>query len=135
MEEELLINVRNSLKLYENIKEFDKNNSVTEVKELNTHTDKFNTKISTYINENMASHLLTVDTVADYMNVSRSTLNRKTKSILGLTVNQLIVEVRLAKARDLKLEDPLASKKEIAQAVGVSNTTHLFNSLKERYGI
>ena len=135
MEEELLINVRNSLKLYENVKEFDKNNDTQEVKQLNTHVTKFNTKITTYINKNITSNLLSVDTVADYMNVSRSTLNRKTKSLLGLTVNQLIVEVRLAKARTLKLEDPLATKKEIAEAVGASNTTHLFNNLKERYGI
>lgn len=68
---------------------------------LNTHVAKFNTKITAYINKNITSHILTVDTVADYMNVSRSTLNRKTKSLLGLTVNQLIVEVRLAKARTL----------------------------------
>lgn len=135
MEEELLINVRNSLKLYENVKEFDHNNSVSEIIALNTHADKFNTKITAYINKNITSHLLTVDTVADYMNVSRSTLNRKTKSLLGQTVNQLIVEVRLAKARELILEDPTASKKEIAETVGVSNTTYLFNNLKERYGI
>jgi AraC-like DNA-binding protein len=51
------------------------------------------------------------DTIADYLNVSRSTLNRKTKSLLSLTVNQLIEEVRLTKARNLKLEDPLTSKK------------------------
>ncbi|MEP5341402.1 MAG: response regulator [Algibacter sp.] len=135
MEEELLINVSNSLKLYENVKDFDMNNSSSEVKALNIHIDKFNAKITTYINQNITSHLLTVDTIADYMNVSRSTLNRKTKSLLGQTVNQLIIEVRLAKARTLKLEKPLASKKEIAEAVGASNTTHLFNCLKERYGI
>jgi len=135
MEEELLINVSNSLKLYENVKEFDENNSASEVKALNTHVDKFNTKITSYIDKNITSHLLTVDTIADYMNVSRSTLNRKSKSLLGQTVNQLIVEVRLAKARNLRLENPLATKKEIAQAVGVSNTTYLFNNLKERYGI
>ena len=45
MEQELLINVHNSLKLYENVKEFDKNNSISEVDALNTHVDKFNTKI------------------------------------------------------------------------------------------
>ena len=75
------------------------------------------------------------DNYADYMNISRSTLNRKTKSLLGQTVNQLIIEVRLAKARDLLLDDPTASKKEIAKAVGASNTTYLFNNLKKRYGI
>ena len=74
-------------------------------------------------------------TIADYLNISSSTLNRKTKSLLGLTFNQLIAEVYLAKDRDLKLENPFASKKEIAQAEDVSNTTHLFKSLKEHYGI
>jgi CheY-like chemotaxis protein len=60
MEEELLINIGNSLKLYQNIKELDRASSVSEVKTLNI--DKFNTKITTYINKNTTSHLLTVDT-------------------------------------------------------------------------
>ena len=134
MEEELLINIKNSMKLYKNVVEFDKKNTPEVLKSLNEYADKFNTKITSYINENINSHLLTVDAIAEFMKVSRSTLNRKVKSILGQTVNQLIQEARLEKARNLREEDPFASKKQIAEAVGITNTTYLFDKLKERYG-
>ncbi|WP_179338766.1 response regulator [Winogradskyella ludwigii] len=135
MEEELLINVKNSIALYRNIVEFDNANAPEVLQNLNAYADKFNLKITSYINKNINSPLLTVDAIADYMKVSRSTLNRKVKSLLGQTVNQLIQEARLEKARNLRAEDPFASKKQIAEAVGITNTTYLFDKLKERYGV
>ncbi|WP_452225779.1 hybrid sensor histidine kinase/response regulator transcription factor [Lacinutrix cladophorae] len=134
IEEELLINIKNAISLYKNIVEFDKENSPETLKNLNEYADKFNSKITSYINQNLNSPLLTVDSISEYMKVSRSTLNRKVKSLLGQTVNQLIQEARLEKARNLRAEDPFASKKQIAEAVGVTNTTYLFEKLKERYG-
>ncbi len=134
MEEELLINIKNSINLYKNVKDFDKKTSPEVLKSLNEYADKFNTKITTYINKNIDSPLLTVDTISEYMKVSRSTLNRKVKTILGQTVNQLIQEARLEKARNLRIKDPFASKKQIAEAVGITNTTYLFEKLNERYG-
>ncbi|WP_452230006.1 hybrid sensor histidine kinase/response regulator transcription factor [Lacinutrix sp. MEBiC02404] len=134
MEEELLMNIKNSITLYKNVTDFDKSTPVEEVKILNAYADKFNTKITTYINKNINSPLLTVDSISEYMHVSRSTLNRKVKSILGQTVTQLIQEARLEKARNLRAEDPFATKKQIAEAVGITNTTYLFDKLKERYG-
>ncbi|MCI2228520.1 DNA-binding response regulator [Polaribacter sp. MSW13] len=134
MEEELLINIKNSIALYNNVITFDKSTTVEKVKNLNEYAGKFNIKITTYINKNINSPLLTVDTISEYMKVSRSTLNRKVKSLLGQTVNQLIQEARLEKARNLRAEEPFASKKQIAEAVGITNTTYLFDKLKERYG-
>ncbi|UMB59485.1 response regulator [Lutibacter sp. A80] len=135
LEEELLINIKNAIALFKNITEFDKDNSPEVLKNLNEYADKFNMKITSYINNNLNSPLLTVDTISEYMKVSRSTLNRKVKSVLGQTVNQLIQEARLEKARNLRAEDPFATKKQIAEAVGVTNTTYLFDKLKERYGV
>jgi signal transduction histidine kinase/DNA-binding NarL/FixJ family response regulator len=135
MEEELLMNIKNSISLYKNIVEFDKDNSPETLKNLNEFADKFNIKLTSYINKNLNSPLLTVDTISEYMNVSRSTLNRKVKSLLGQTVIQLIQEARLEKARNLRAEDPFLSKKQIAEAVGFTNATYLFNKLKQRYGI
>ena len=135
MEEEFLIHVKNSMALYKNVTEFDAHNSEEDTKALNAFADKFNIKLTAYINKNINSPLLTVDAISEYMKVSKSTLNRKVKSILGQTVNQLIQEARLEKARQLRMEDPFASKKQIAEAVGVTNTTYLFDKLKSRYGI
>jgi signal transduction histidine kinase/DNA-binding NarL/FixJ family response regulator len=134
MEEELLINIKNSISLYKNVIEFDKDTSPENLKNLNEYADNFNIKITSYINKNINSPLLSVDSISEYMKVSRSTLSRKVKSILGQTVNQLIQEARLEKARNLRMEDPFASKKQIAEAVGITNSTYLFDKLKERYG-
>ena len=46
MEEELLINVKNSIRLYQNVIEFDKKSTTEELKILNEYADKFNTKIT-----------------------------------------------------------------------------------------
>jgi len=135
MEEELLINIKNSIKLYNNIKEFDRKNSHEDLYLLNKYAEEFNSKITSFIKKNIDSPLLTVDFVSEHMKVSKSTLNRKVKSLLGQTVNQLVQETRLEKARNLRIADPYASKKQIAEAVGVTNTTYLFDKLKERYGI
>lgn len=135
MEEELIINAKNSITIYRNIIEFDMDNSPEVLKKLNEYAHKFNIKITTYINKNVNSPLLTVDSISEYMKVSRSTLNRKIKSLLGQTVSPLIQEARLEKARNLRAEDPFASKKQIAKAVGITNTTYLSDKLKERYGI
>lgn len=135
MEEEFLNHVKNSIKLYKNITDFDNNTPIKETKVLNAFADKFNTKITAYINKNINSPLLTVDAISEYMKVSKSTLNRKVKSLLGQTVSQLIQEARLEKARQLLIDDPYATKKQIAEAVGITNTTYLFDKLKQRYGL
>ena len=94
----------------------------------------FSTKIAQKINENIASSDFGVQDIADYFEISKSTLNRRVKAILGQTTQQLILQARLEKARDFYLQNPKMTQKEIAQKVGMSNTSYLFKKLKETYG-
>jgi AraC-like DNA-binding protein len=68
------------------------------------------------------------------LNISKSTLNRKTKAILGQTTQELIMEARFQKAKVLLLENPFATKKEIAESIGITNASYFFSKLDERFG-
>lgn len=134
LEEELLLQVKNAIRLYKNMTAFQDDLPVAEKKELDEYAEKFQKELIDYISENLTSPLLGVEDVAAFFKTSRSTLNRRTKSILGQTVNDLILEARLSHARKLRIEDPYLNKKQIAAEVGLSNTTYLFKKMGERYG-
>ena len=133
LEEELLLFVRNSLKAFFNIIDFDNKLNDDEKKEINEYTYIFNRKISTFINNNISENNFGVQDVADYFEVSKSTLNRKVKSILGQTTQQLIIETKIQKAKELQLKNENLTQKEIAKAVGISNSGHLFKKIDEFY--
>lgn len=135
LEEELLLQIKNGLKLYANTKVFEKNLQQEEKASLEAYAEKFNSKINDFITNNLVSNTLNVEEIAMHLNMSRSTLNRKTKAVLGQSTKDLIMEARLQKARTLMLENPHATKKEISAKVGISNTSYLFQKLEERFGV
>ncbi|GAB1856665.1 hypothetical protein MHTCC0001_15000 [Flavobacteriaceae bacterium MHTCC 0001] len=134
LKEELILQVKNALQLYHNIKTYESNLSDEEKESLNTYADKFHTKINQFIQKNLNSETFGVEDIASHMNMSKSTLNRKLKILVGQSANHLIIETRLQMARSYLLENPLANKKDIAKKVGMSNTTYLFKKMEERFG-
>ena len=74
-----------------------------------------------------------VEDVADYFEISKSTLNRKVKIILGQTTQQLIVQAKLQKARELQIKNEDLNQKEITKAVGMNNSKYLFKKIEEFY--
>ncbi len=135
LEEELKLQVKNALQLYNNVKTFGDQLDAEERESLNAYAEKFNRKINDFILQHIDSNTLSVEEIASHLNMSRSTLNRKTKAILGQNVKDLIMEARLQKARTFQLENPMATKKEVSAVVGIANTTHLFRKLEERFGV
>ena len=134
VEEELLLTIKKSLELYSNIVDTQKHLTVTEKKELDDKAHEFNQKILKYINNNISNTEFTIHDIADYFNMSQSTLNRKTKTILGQTTQQVLMHIRVEKARDIWLKNPYLSKKEIGYKVGIINTSYLFKKIDETYG-
>ena len=74
-----------------------------------------------------------VDQLAELIQLSRSSLFRKTQQYFGQTPNKLIGEARLQKAREILENQPNIRKKELADAVGVYNSTYFYNKLKNRF--
>jgi AraC-like DNA-binding protein len=126
--------VKKSLEAHYVILEEKDNVSNHDIIDFENQNSDFSTKIAQKINENIASSDFGVQDIADYFEISKSTLNRRVKAILGQTTQQLILQARLEKARDLYLQNPKMTQKEIAQKVGMSNTSYLFKKLKETYG-
>lgn len=134
IEEELLLIVKNSLKMYANIVEIKKTLKPEDKEYLDTYGTKFKEQISAYVLSNISDLELNIQDISDYFNISQSTLNRRLKSVLGQTANQFIMQVKIEKARQLQITNPELSKKEIGFSVGFKNTTHLFNKIAEKYG-
>ncbi len=82
--------------------------------------------------ENHYSESLTVEALADHLNVSRSYLYRIFKSGLGISPQRAILNFRLEKAA-LLVEKGGISLTEIALSCGFCDLSHFSKAYKERY--
>ncbi len=77
---------------------------------------------------------ITVDDVARQLKASRRLLDLRMREIMGTTVGETIIELRLAEAKRLRATTDLPLDK-IALACGYANTGSLRNLFRKRYGI
>lgn len=134
LEEELLYTVKKSLKLYKNIISSKEQATTDELKESNQVDQEFYNTLINIIKVKYSLNNFGVDDLANALNISKRTLNRKTKLLLGQTPNQLIIEVRLQKALQIKNVQPDVSKRELAKMVGLTNASYLNKRLEIRFG-
>ncbi|MDO5979898.1 response regulator [Flavivirga spongiicola] len=136
IEEELLINVDRAITFYDSIKEIKSNLNDDEKIYLNNNSDKiFNTKLKNFIEENIKNKNFGVADLANFTNLSRSSLHRKVKLVFGQTPNEIITEVRLQKAKLILEENPIIKKKDLADKVGVYNASYFYKKLEDRFCI
>ena len=135
VEEELLLLIQKSLKSTAVIDAVSPTLNPEEKQWLEEFSQKFNANLNDYIHANLTEVNFGVEELASHFSMSKSTLNRKTKAVLGQTPQEIITEARLQKAKALLKENPYATKKEIAGAVGINNSGYLFNKLKTRFAI
>ncbi len=95
--------------------------------------EEFLKKVIQYIETNIENTELTVDLLAQNMNLSRSQVYRKIKALTDLTANEFIRQIRLKKALQLLSEGSL-NISEIAYSVGFSSQSYFTRSFKEYYG-
>jgi signal transduction histidine kinase/DNA-binding response OmpR family regulator len=134
LRQELIHNIDRSLNLVHKMHQSKKELSKSEQEYINQHATAFNQALNEFVEENMRSYDFSVESIASHFNISKSTLNRRVKSLLGQTTKQIIMEARLQKARSLFLERPYAKNKEVADMVGISNSTYLKELLEKRFG-
>ncbi|MEX6626054.1 response regulator [Tenacibaculum salmonis] len=133
LEEQLKITITRSIALYDQINNLEDKISPKEKISLENNSLLFDKQLKSYISDNIQNKNFGVDDLADLMNLSRSSVFRKTKLILGQTPNEVINEARLQKARILLDENPNIRKKELAEAIGVYNATYFYKKLEERF--
>ncbi len=100
---------------------------------VNSKTDEtFIKKLDTVIYENMADHDLNVETLAEIMHMSRSTLYRKIRDISNLSPNELINITRLKKSAEL-LKTGKYKIFEVAETVGYNSPTSFGRNFQKQF--
>jgi len=96
--------------------------------------EQFLEKLNDAIYHNIENTELSVDQLADFMNMSRATLYRKIKAISDLTPNELINVTRLKKAAELLAEQDYKVY-EVAEMTGFGSQTNFGRSFSKQFGI
>ncbi len=106
---------------------------VTEIANNPTDND-FLTQMRVIIEENFSNSELNVNFLAEKMNISRSGLFAKIKTLADVTPNEMIQIVRLKKAAQL-LQDGKYSVSEISYMVGFSTPSYFSKCFQKQFGI
>ncbi|MEP1032672.1 helix-turn-helix domain-containing protein [Ekhidna sp.] len=90
-------------------------------------------KVIAIIEENLADEHFEVPDLAQQLNMSRSNLLRKVKSLSGLSVSVFIRQVRLHHAKQLLRDDSLTIS-EVSFKVGFNSTSYFTKCFRETFG-
>lgn len=115
------------LELYKNTIESLKEKKVNRKKDLIDGVIK-------YIEENYQNPLLSLESIAEELNISPNYLRLKFKEAESKSLSNYINEIRFAKAKQL-LETRNLTVKEIAARVGFNNYNYFYTAFKKYYGI
>lgn len=100
-----------------------------------TSIDKeFIEKVLNYINENISDPNLSVEVLANQLNLSKSQFYRKIKALTNQTANEFLRNIRLQKAKQI-LELGSATVGEVSYKVGFSSHSYFTKCFKNHYGV
>jgi AraC-like DNA-binding protein len=130
----LLVQISNLLENRKNILGYFSSSPLAHLKSLvSSGEDKtFISKLDKVIEDNLKDQDLSVDKLAAYMNMSRSTLYRSIKEISNLSANELINISRLKKAAHL-IKTTNMKIYEVAEAVGYKSQTSFGRNFQKHF--
>lgn len=134
--EQLLATIRNILRDREIMrKSFQSGNTLTPAHPGPQSPDaQFLERISGIILERMGESLISVEELAETMNVSHSSLQRKIKGLTGLSPVEFIRNVKLKKAAEL-LASGQYRVNEVCYAVGFNKPAYFSACFKKQFGV
>ncbi|HEX3006774.1 MAG TPA: response regulator [Bacteroidales bacterium] len=97
------------------------------------HEQAFVEKMLAIIQNNMEKSELDVQFIADKLNISRSNLHNKMKTLMNMNTSEFINTVRINKAKELILGDELTFS-EIAYKVGYNDSAYFNRIFKKHTG-
>lgn len=95
----------------------------------------FLNRVRLYISENIGNPDANVDDMAAFAAVSRSTLNRRLKSCLGVSAAQLMIEARMKTACKLLTDGSARSMGEVADMCGYADAQYFQRAFRKRFGV
>ena len=99
----------------------------------NSFNKKFTHQLNEIIDSNIQNERFGVSELAYELNMSRSNLHRKIKSVTGNSVSQYLRKVRLNKAMEL-LKEQDYTVSEVAFAVGFGSVNYFSKCFKDHFG-
>lgn len=91
-------------------------------------------KATAYVDENLSDSTITVETMAQYLGMSRVHLYKKMLSITGSTPSEFMRQIRMRRAEQL-LRSSQFSVSEVAYKVGFNIPRYFSKYFKEMYGM
>ncbi|GAB3034172.1 hybrid sensor histidine kinase/response regulator transcription factor [Spirosoma pulveris] len=134
-ESELLTRVQNLLDRFDEQRVWQQAEGAGEVIALATMNDAdWLQFVQFIIRKNLINSQLTIKSLSEIANVSERQLYRRTKTLTGLSPNQLIQEIRLQVAHELFELHPEAMIKTIALQVGYQKASYFSRLYRDRFG-
>lgn len=132
----ILAQIDNLLSNRRHVMEFYASSPLSHLKTIahNTVDEEFIKKLDEIIDQNMADTSLSVESLADILLMSRSTLYRKIKDISNLSPNELINNARLKKAAELLLSGKYKVY-EIAEIVGYNSQSSFSRNFQKSFSM
>ena len=96
---------------------------------------RFMEQVNRYITDNISNAGMTVEDIADAVNVSRTLLFSRIKALAGTTPNELLRTIRLKVAAELLAAPNNLRVTEICYMVGFTSTSYFAKCFKTQYGI
>lgn len=95
---------------------------------------KFINEFTTIVQKNLANPDLNANDIASKLGMSRVQVYRKVKALLGYSINDYVVNVRLKKAKHLMVHSEM-NISEIAYEVGFSSPAYFSTAFKKHFSI
>lgn len=105
---------------------------ITRVERIKSNESPLETKIANYIYNHISEPIL-LDSLADYLYISKSNLCLRFKKETGLTISQFVLEKKIEESKKL-LEDSTKTISMIAFYLGFSSQAHFTKVFKELTG-
>lgn len=132
----LAARIKNVLIIREQLKgKYRQDISVNEPRDVPPSPDeKLLKRMLLYIEERLSSPDLSIDEICNEVGASRANLYRKVKGMTGLSIAEVIKEIRLKRAKQL-LQDQKLNVNEVAFIVGFSDSNHFRKCFKAEFGL
>lgn len=109
-------------------------NSNSTIKPQFLEEEQFMETVKTVILSNLSNATFNVILLANELTISGRQLNRKTKSLAGITVGAFIREVKLNAAKHMLEQGKHDTILEVSQAVGFKKSSYFSKIYTDRFG-
>lgn len=96
---------------------------------------RFMERVMQYVEQNIGNSNANIDDMASCAATSRSSLNRKLRSLVGVTAAQLLIDARMQRARQLLENHDYQGISDIAYRCGYSDPRYFSRCFKQKYGV